>query len=772
MSLPLEAGSLVEVRGERWLLTAATPHGTCTVLTLEGRDRANATERLRVIDPFDRSRRIARAALARRPRRAVLRAALGAIVDARSDNTLWVAASAGIDVWPYQLEPALAAIGGTTRLLLADGVGLGKTIQAGLLLAELRERGWVDRALIVCPAGLRETWARELRQRFAIEATVLDQAGIAGRIATLPPGVNPWGGHAVTIASVDFIKRPEVLAAIEREPLDLVIADEAHHLTPGTDRGSAVSRLASRATWSVLISATPHSGDEAAFDYLRHIGAHGDSLAIFRRTRADVGLASRRRSSLLPIRPTDDEAALFAGIDQYARAIWRERGPEDRTVRLIAVTLLRRAASSANAIARTLARRLDLLGTLTPQPVQPLLPWAEDDDTDGVEADAILATPGLRSPAEERSVITRLLELSRRCVVGSKLRRLARLLDRVREPAVVFTEYRDTLEAIVKQLELRRRVAAIHGGLPADIRRDAVDAFNAGRVEVLVATDAAGEGLNLHHRSRLVIDVELPWNPLRLEQRAGRVDRLGQRRTVHAIRFFHPHTIEHQVLAQLAMRGRRAAAALDRHQLTEAAIAEAIFDGRPTDVTGSIDIASTCVTTAPAEAQRIAQQRAAHRLGARSAHQRLWSRPRHRRSTNFVILGRRRHTNALGLLVDEALEAHVVRLPPAATRREWRQVLESAWADLARSPESGNLPQLDRAAIERRIRHIRKGLARARIERQASLFDRRAELAQSQDQRTLERLNDALDRTWQSLSPLSPERTRLELVAAWPEKSR
>ncbi len=196
MRNPLEIGSLVEVRGERWLLINSASHGAATILTLEGRDRTNADQRLRVIDPFDRARRITSAKPKRRPRRAVLRAAMGAIVDARSAAGLWTAADASIDLWAYQLEPALAAVSGATRLLLADAVGLGKTIQAGLLLSELRERGWIEHALIVCPAGLRDTWARELATRFDISATILDQAAVAERVAALPPGANPWAGHA------------------------------------------------------------------------------------------------------------------------------------------------------------------------------------------------------------------------------------------------------------------------------------------------------------------------------------------------------------------------------------------------------------------------------------------------------------------------------------------------------------------------------------------------------------------------------------------------
>ena len=275
-----------------------------------------------MIEPFDRPRPSRTASCGAGPGTRCLRSALAAIVGARGRSRLWTAAAASIDLWPYQLEPALAVIGGATRLLLADAVGLGKTIQAGLILAELRERGWVERALIVCPAGLRDTWARELRERFGIAATVLDQASIAERIASLPPGVSPWSGHAVAIASIDFVKRAEVLAAIDDEPIDLVIADEAHHLSPGTDRGAAVSRLASRAPWCVLVSATPHSGDRAAFDYLTSLGETGDPIAIFRRRRRDVGLAMSRRSHVLGVTPTDAEAALLAAIERYARAIW------------------------------------------------------------------------------------------------------------------------------------------------------------------------------------------------------------------------------------------------------------------------------------------------------------------------------------------------------------------------------------------------------------------------------------------------------------------
>ena len=130
---------------------ASTPFERCSVLTLDGREAGNANRRVRVIEPFDRPMPVASGRLVRRKRRAVLRTALGAIANARPAIGLWTAADASIDLLPYQLEPALAVLRGATRLLLADAVGLGKTIQAGLILAELRERGWAERALVAVP---------------------------------------------------------------------------------------------------------------------------------------------------------------------------------------------------------------------------------------------------------------------------------------------------------------------------------------------------------------------------------------------------------------------------------------------------------------------------------------------------------------------------------------------------------------------------------------------------------------------------------------------
>ena len=653
--------------------------------------------------------------------------------------------------------------------MLADAVGLGKTIQAGLILSELRERGWVERALIICPAGLRETWSHELGLRFNIAATVLDQFAIAGRIASLPPGVSPWSGHAVAIASIDFVKRPDILASIDDEPIDLMIVDEAHHLSPGTDRGAAVSRIAGRAPWCVFVSATPHSGDRAAFDYLTSMGSTGEPIAIFRRSRRDAGLTGSRRSHLLGVHPGAEEAALLAGVDRYVRAIWNARGRDEQVVRLIAITMARRAASSTTAIARSLKRRRDLLAGTTPEPAQAPLPWEEDDGADDREGDAILATPGMNSIDDERATLDRLIALAERCTTSSKIARLDRLLALAREPAVIFTEFRDTLEAIVAAFGPTRRVAALHGGLATDLRQSAVDAFNGGRVDVLVATDAGGEGLNLHHRCRLVVDVELPWNPLRLEQRAGRVDRIGQRRTVHAIRLFYADTIEATVLDHLRLRSERARDELDR-RIREADVASAIFDGRAIDSTIQADIRGDAIGTARTEAERLDWQRRVLRVGSDgntvldpSAAARPVAddcAPPHRARQRPRPAGRRGDAGQPHLA--GACSRESTSLAPT-DRRPWRGRLTSRLA-----PPSGiNHSRNESNAIRARLARDKS------IRFQRSLFDGRADAAATRRAAITAALDAALVRVLRTVTaPISIERRRASLIAMWPERRR
>lgn len=747
----MHPGSLVHVRGEDWRVVRVDSYDRCRVLTLDG---GAARRPLRIIEPFDRPR-VRRITLRHRRRRTVLLTALNTIANARPALGLWTAADAAIEVLPYQLEPALAVLRGATRLLLADSVGLGKTIEAGLILAELRARGWADRALVLCPAGLRATWAGELQQRFNIACVTFDQATIAETIAALPPGVNPWSGHATIVTSIDLAKRDEVRAALEDIPFDVLIADEAHHLTPGTDRGDTVSRIASRTPWCVFVSATPHSGDAAAFEYLAGLGSQGDALTIFRRSGNDAGRPADRRERIVRVRASEVEAEMLAASAAYARAIWRERGGQDPAVRLIAVTIARRAASSPLALRRTLMRRLALLSP-SHEPEQASLPWEELDGSDSDLAATLLRRPGLDDPRNERARIEQLLLL----IDGTtavKIAWLIRFLARAGEPAIVFTEYRDTVEAVLASLPPSVRARSISGAHAPGLRTQAVDAFNNGEADVLVATDTAGEGLNLHRRCRLVIDMELPWNPVRLEQRLGRVDRLGQCRRVHALRLIHPNSIEERVLHRI--RERRAA--------SEAEVARWIFGDEPdvSHVTWSPRTAA--VPAAMAEAGRVRRQRSRPLSGTRR-HEHCVA-DRLRADDAFIAVHRITFMNAFGAVIAEYPAAHSVG-------REAAGGLDTAVARWIR----GRCTDIDReltplrSALAARISRIQSLIARER-ERllQHSLFDGRAAAAERQAHSTTSRFQSALARRHAGMaSPVSAADAVATLVAAWPSTER
>jgi len=440
-----------------------------------------------------------------------------------------------MDVLPHQLEPAVSLLRGDgCRILLADEVGLGKTIQACLIVAELRARGAADRVLVLTPPGLRDQWHEELARRFAIDATIADFRAVRRRAADLPPDLNPWTTWPVAIASIDYVKRPEVLRAVLQCRWDVVILDEAHRVANDGDRRQAASALSSRAGYVVLLSATPHSGDAAAFRSLCELGSHGDRLLIFRRTRQVLDAAVGRRIHRLRVRSTPAEGGMQTRLDRFARAVRTERGEGSRDVWIALALLRKRAFSSAKALHLSVTRRLDVLAGVASSATQLLLPLDEyGESTDADAAPEWHAILGLQDVGHERRLLGALAsaaELAARS--ESKIAAIRRLLRRIREPIIIFTEYRDTLAHLERQLG--EPSALLHGGLSRLERSAALDAFGRRCVRILLATDAAAEGLNLHRTCRFVVNLELPWNPMRLEQRIGRVDRIGQTRTVHA----------------------------------------------------------------------------------------------------------------------------------------------------------------------------------------------------------------------------------------------
>jgi superfamily II DNA or RNA helicase len=770
-------GDCVTVRGERWLVEDATSFGDVTQLDLASLDDSDSRRRCSLLLPFDRPVVHSSVPTVRAvSRRRWIHHFRSRLSDVRIFGQLRAAPRASIDILPFQLEPALALIRGhASRFLLADEVGLGKTVQAGLMIAELQQRRWSTRVLILTPSGLRRQWADELLQRFDIRASVVDAASLSTLAATLPFDVSPWSVDPVLVTSLDFIKQPEVINAAAAQVWDVLVVDEAHQASPGSLRYDAVKALAQRARYVVVITATPHDGDEAAFRALCDLGEtdEPDRLLLFRRTREQAGLARARRAHLLPVGPTPATAEMHRLLDAYVARLWQiasEAGQRD--VRLVATILGKRAFSSARSLAASLERRLTGLGESAPLVAQHQLPFLDDDVGDQATIPTVVAFNRIE---EERSVLGALIEASRRAQDGEpKMCALRRLLRRVPEPVIVFTEYRDTLEAVALAVGALRRLVFLHGGQNAQERRDSISAFTGGAADLLLATDAGAEGLNLHSNCRLVINLELPWNPMRLEQRIGRVDRIGQQRRVHAINLFSRGTAESTVLARLLRR-------LDRIRLSEIEIAASVICGsdlaipkpRNTPPIPSPDLHASALK----EAARISSTRAAcisrstvadgvipvtrlrmARTGSSDDHE-----PPCFEHPSVIVFCRVRLANRAGRLVEDTLipiRVTLNRLAGPDRRRDVRalaeRVLEACKSQLllhskTRAAARAKAIEADSATaalrvLERERQIVRSAIAGRPLLVQHGLFERRAWKTHRDAQRQFDTLRDASEK--------------------------
>ncbi len=518
----------------------------------------------------------------------------------------------------YQLAPALRLLAKPRpSLLVADDVGLGKTIEAGLAMLELMARGRASRVLIVTPPGLLDQWQEELREKFRLEFTVIDNAAGLSRVQTdLPAGVNPWDALPRVITSIDFLKKETVRNRALRKRWDLVVVDEAHSLaesgTPDnpyrTQRTRLGSALRDASRGLLLLTATPHNGYSHSFrslielvePTLAALGGSQDDVrrrietARIRRMKAQI---RRRRSDgteedVFPRRTVrgipvtalaDDEKELLHKVASYcSRTARGAADTEDAELVGFAMQIVKkRALSSRAALAKTLDHRLEALRKEEAREEPPDRSELRDLQADlplGETAAERTARRILRSaiPRDEkrRKSEIRALNAIRRLLgkLPEEDPKIEALLAEIRqafgedpaEKIIVFTEYRDTLEAIQARLDadpaLVARYVILRGGLSRGQRRARQEAFELPATRLLLATDAASEGLNLQRQCRRVIHFELPWNPNRLEQRNGRVDRYGQTRNP-IIRYLHyPDSPEEDVLSQLVVKIERMAA--------------------------------------------------------------------------------------------------------------------------------------------------------------------------------------------------------------------
>jgi superfamily II DNA or RNA helicase len=679
----------------------------------------------------------------------------GQIASARGVRTISSAVGADLTILPHQLEPALAVIAGARRVLVADEVGLGKTIQAGLVIAEVVRRLAAARVLVVVPASLAEQWEEELAQRFGLACRHGDRFSIDALSQRAASADNPWRLAGVWIASLDFLKQLHVFESLPAAAWDLVVVDEAHVACGDSDRHAVCRHLTASARSVVLLTATPHDGDPARFARLLSLGTRGDrneSIEIFRRTRRDLNLDAPRRTTWHRVAPSEAESRLFDALLGFERHVLAATGTERQDVaRLLLSVFRKRALSTAAALGISLQRRLAWLdevgGTVEAAPRQQALAFGEADELGADEAIGLSVDLGL-DPNRERLWIRRVLGLATAAARHeTKVRRLFALVRRAREPIVIFTEFRDSLDAIRRRCPAGLAVACLHGGQTAAERRVELGRFQRGEACVLLATDVAGLGLNLQARSRLVVNVELPWNPVRLEQRAGRVDRFGQTKRVHVALFVSTHRAESIVIVRLAERALAAERATDDVPidggLTGSALRAAVWTGeapaRPTPTSPPWSVTRRWSRVARVAARALERQRAFRR------HWRApdvdCERPCWAIAPSF---GFDRPGGRGGLLVfnvpivDSAgtvVESHVV--PLVAPVRSLRDALASSAIDIARAkamaavwPRCRRLTRVLRRSHDREVaRELALGrwLAdRARPgEAQPGLFDRR-----------------------------------------------
>lgn len=645
------------------------------------------------------------------------------------------AAGLPIELLPFQLAPALAMLSGAaSRVLIADEVGLGKTIQAGLVLRGLAARGLADRVLVLVPAGLRAQWQEELT-RLQLGPRIVDRVALRERAMRLPPGVSAWHAPGLHVMSIEFARQIDVLSDLAAPCWDVLVIDEAHHVAGSSARAAAARTLARRARHVLLLTATPHGGDPRAFVSLCTLGRlttdDRDPMLWFRRTRGVRGMVPSRRSAAKRIRESDAERRMIRLLDAYASEVEAGGTP---LARLAMLVLRKRALSSPAALAASLHHRRACLAGVA-APVQPLLPLDPEMEIDACWAPA-LSAPGPQPISHECARLDQLVTAAARASAAtSKLACLVRLLSRCDEPLIVFTEYRDTLDAIVAGLPTGTTVAVLHGGVDPDTRREALSRFTRGEARVLAATDAAGEGLNLQEACRLVVHYELPWSPSRLEQRVGRVDRLGQRRRVHVWHLLGRHGHERRVLRRLAERATSIRRSLGGGLLTLApelagppgpepleptlgpGLVRAGFDAEADGEAQTLELIRRLLTGRPAES----------RTPRRTRVPVVWLRPRARElSPGVAVLFAAPPGGPAGR--EDLVPVHVALGTSAASVRPHLAFLIELARERLRRPADGN-DRLPARLLARERALLSRVNASARREWQPALFDRRAERA-------------------------------------------
>jgi superfamily II DNA or RNA helicase len=543
---------------------------------------------------------------------------------ASSLNPLLAVSSSKIEALPHQVQAVYEYLlrKHPQRFLLADDPGAGKTIMAGLFIKEALARGWIRRCLIVVPGSLVEQWQEELRGKFSLHFEIFENA-------LLQDQPEPLRDFHFLIARLDQFKRSEDLTKLVVDAhYDLAIFDEAHKLAVSvwgnkvekTKRFRFAEAVRDAVPSTLLMTATPHNGKDAEYREFLTLLRSTDQPAV--QDPADDRLMRRlvkeqlvhldgtplfpeRRANTVPYRLSPMERDLYEDVSEYVREEMNKISDDDtkRSVGFALVVLQRRLASSPEAILQSLTRRRDRLQAQAAQVRAADRRLADDlaaslglqiDDPDEMsseeaetyEDEAVSVATAARTLEELETEILVLEQLVTKAAavyaarVDAKWEALAELLtsdemyeaDGRRRKIIIFSENRATLDYLEDRLfELLgggTDVQVIHGAMSwADRRRAQISFIEEPSSSVLIATDAAGEGVNLQV-AHLMVNYDVPWNPNRLEQRFGRIHRIGQRHTCFLWNLVAADTREGDVFKTL----------LDKLEVQREALGDQVFD--------------------------------------------------------------------------------------------------------------------------------------------------------------------------------------------------
>lgn len=504
-----------------------------------------------------------------------------------------------VDPLPHQIEAVYGFVLKMPRIryLLAHDPGAGKTIMAGLIIKELKLRHLIKRILIVVPGHLKDQWRRELKEKFE-ETFVVADRGTTNALY----GENVWAKENQIITSIDFAKQEDIIPAISSTDFDLIVVDEAHKMSAyrysdkitKTGRYKLGEALSANSEHLLLLTATPHKGDTDNFrlfldllqpgffatnEMLKESIVNNENSLFLRRIKEDMKdfqgkpLFLPRYVSTPTYKLSDPEKELYNNVTVYVRNQFNKAlsSEKRRNIGFALVILQRRLSSSCYALWRSLQRRRDKLQDLLDNfeernRIRPkIFDFEETEEMSEEERwaqEKIWETLSIADNKEELKkeieTLDSLIQESKDVIdkeIEIKLQELKKAMAELEKKSIskkilIFTESKDTLDYLEKRIKKwGYSVNTIHGGMQLTERVEAEKIFK-NETQVMVATEAAGEGINLQF-CHLMINYDIPWNPNRLEQRMGRIHRYGQKYEVFVYNLIASDTIEGKIFKRI-----------------------------------------------------------------------------------------------------------------------------------------------------------------------------------------------------------------------------